>query len=266
MNGRSILKMTIHENYSGQILWLAFGVGLITLVLLALLSGSALSHQDRLVDVASYFLIDIVPMATSVFMGSFLFSRDFSNRGIAEIAIPGGQSRISLFFWRSFSHSLCLFVLLVILALVRLLAFALADSWNMAVLHSTTLMIALSTTKTLVAFSLAAFLGSFARPMIALIGTFGIFGIGHFSSGIQGLHGMIQEAQLATSVAEEFLFKALRVWNPNLLVLESFRGAWEQPDARELAMRLAWGFSAILVFLSASFLGIRRRDIGAFKL
>jgi hypothetical protein len=265
MNGKSILKMTAHENYSGQILWLSAGVGAITLLLMALLSESAVNHQERLVDVASYFLIDLVPFITAIFMGSFMFSRDFSNRGIAEIAIPGGVSRITLFFWRSFSHGICLALLIGVLACVRLAAFAIADVWNMAALKSTLLMFFLCSIKTMLAFSLAAFVGCFARPVIALIGTLGIFAIGHFSAGVQGLHGMIQEARTVSPV-EEFLFKALRVWNPNYLVLESFRGSWETLNFSEIALRFGWGFAAIGVFLAAAFLAIRNRDIGAFRL
>lgn len=265
MNGKSILKMTAHENYSGQILWLSAGVGALTLVLMALLSGAAVNHQERLVDVASYFLIDIVPFVTAIFMGSFMFSRDFSNRGIAEIAIPGGLSRITLFFWRSFSHGICLAMLIAALSFVRLAAFAIADTWSAAAMTSTLIMFFFSSTKTILAFSLSAFLGCFARPMIALIGTIGIFALGHFSAGVQGLQGMMQEVRLI-SPTEAFLFKVLRIWNPNYLVLESFKGAWETPNLSELAMRFGWGFAAIGVFLGAAFLAIRNRDIGAFRL
>jgi hypothetical protein len=265
MNGFSLFKMTAHENYKGQILWMATGVGLITLTLMALVSESAINHQSRLVDVASYFLVDIVSMITAMFVGSFLYSRDFSNRGIAELAIPSGISRIQLFFWRWLAHSLCLFLFLATLYLVRLLAFAIAASSTPTLLSDTALMFLFSTLKSILAFTLAASLGCFARPVIALIGSVGLFAIGHFSAGLQGIHGMIEDSRLITPF-ENFLYKSLRVWNPNALSLESLKGSWEQPGLAELALRCGWGLAAIAMFLSIAFLAVRNRDIGAMDL
>ncbi len=265
MNGFSLFKMTAHENYKGQILWMAAGVGLITLILLALVSESALNHQARLVDAASYFLVDIVSFITAIFLGSFLYSRDFSNRGIAELAIPGGLSRIHLFFWRWFSHCVCLFLFVATLYLARLLAFAIALSETPTLYSDTLLMLLFTTLKSILAFSVAASLGCFSRPVIALIGGVGLFAIGHFSAGLQGVQGMVQNSHLI-SPFENFLYKTLRIWNPNALTLESLKGAWERPDFTELALRCGWGFAATAVFLSVAFLAVRNRDIGAMDL
>ncbi len=265
MNGLSLFKMTAHENYKGQVLWVAVAIGFITLALMALMSESAINHQSRLVDVASYFLVDIVAVITATFMGSFLYSRDFSNRGIAELAIPSGLSRVRLFFWRWFSHSVCLFLFVTVLYGVRLLSFWIAASSTPTLVRDTLLMVLLTSFKSILAFSLAACLGCFARPVIALVGCIGIFAIGHFSSGLQGVQGMLDESRLI-SPFEAFLYKVLRVWNPGLLTLESLKGAWEQISIAELAMRIGWGMAAITFFASVAFLSVRNRDIGALDL
>lgn len=257
--------MTAHENYRGQILWISASIGFIMLLLVALGSESALNHQSRLVDVSSYFLIDIVSLVTGAFMGSFLYSRDFSNRGIAELAIPNGLSRIQLFAWRWVSNAACLFLFAAVMYAVRLLTFWLAATTTPQLIASTGLMLLLTSLKATLAFTMAAMLGSFARPVIALMGSIGLFGIGHFSAGLHGLQGMLDETRVL-SPFEEFLFKTLKVWNPNHLTLESFRGAWETPTAQEILLRCGWGFAAIAFFLCVACVGIRNRDVGAMNL
>jgi hypothetical protein len=264
MKSLSIIKMTTHEHLSGQIVWIALGVGILTLALTALISDAALSHQARMVDLSTYFLIDAVSLMMAIFTGSSIFARDFSNRGIAELAIPSGMSRSSLILWRIVAHGLNVFVVTAILFLTRQLAFLLAQVTTPTMLRDSMTMFLFCSLKTILALAVAACLGCFTRPVIALLGTLTLFLLGHFSTGISGARGISEQSGLV-SPTSELLLQALRIWNPNNLVLESLKGAWETPNLTEMTTRVGWGFSAIVVFAILAGVVVSRRDIGAMR-
>lgn len=260
----SILRMTAYENYTGQVLWIGAAIGLVTLIMISLVSDAALSHQSRLVDVGSYFIVDLVSFITSVFMGANIYSRDFSNRGIAEVAIPGGLGRTSLILWRLSSHAVCIFVFVLFLLFCRLLSFVLSGSLPDNLLYNSLIMTLFTALKSVLGLYLAAFLGCFTRPVISLIGTVAIFAVGHFSAGINAVQGLIGENN-SLGPTEVYLFKMLKIWNPNLLVLESLKGAWEVISTSELLHRLGWGLGTIIFFACLCGLSVRKRDVGALQ-
>jgi ABC-type multidrug transport system permease subunit len=256
--------MTTHEHLSGQIVWIALGVGVITLAMTAFISDAALSHQARMVDLSTYFLIDMVSLLTAVFTGSSVFSKDFSNRGIAELVIPSGMSRSSLILWRISAHGINIFVVTAILFLTRQLAFLIAQVTTATMLRDSLTMFLFCSLKTILALAVATCLGCFTRPVVALLGTMTLFLLGHFSSGISGARGIADEGAPVSPVTE-FLLKVLRIWNPNNLVLESLKGTWETPKWPELVTRVGWGLAAIAVFAILAALIVRKRDVGAMR-
>ena len=260
-----LCKLTWLESLKGQVLWIACGVGVLILCAVAVLSGAALSHQDRLLDVSTYFFVDATLFLTALFIGSQAFPRDFTNRGLAEILVPGGILKGVLYLSRLAGHASLLVTLAAFLFLFRHVAFALADSTGAGAFDTTVSMWLLSSLKLTLALCAAALLGIFTRPIIAMLGTLGLFLFGHFSSGLSGLRGL--EADPGHLVTQEtaFLLKAFRLWNPNALVLESFQGAWESPDARELTLRVAWGVGAIAVFAALGALSAQRKEIGSIQ-
>lgn len=273
MRPSALLKLSLHENFTGQVLWIGLGVGVCVVGLAATLAGAALSHEVRALDTASYFLTDVILFLSAIFLGAHQFSRDFSNRGLAEITLTSGMRRESLFAWRVVAHSLSLLPLALLLFATRLASLALvelpssqsASVWK-AVLGSTALMFVFCVVKSTLACAAAAVLGVFVRPVIALLGTLGLFTLGHFSAGVSGLQGLIEDGGHLVSPSVNVMFRILRLWNPNALVLESFQGVWETPQALEIYTRLGWGMAFFGAFLSAGCLAVSRRDIGAFRL
>lgn len=262
----SLVRLTAFENYTGQVLWISLGTGVLTLLLMATVSDASLSHQLRVVDVASYFLIDLVVLVTAIFMGASLYSRDFSNRGIAELAIPSGMSRQSLLTWRLLSHGICLGGLVLFMYLVRWFAFIFADVSSSSFLADSAIMWLFTTLKSILALTVATFFGCHTRPVVALLGTTAFFGFGHFASGVSGLQDISEQASHLTSDTVRFFFRLLRIWNPNYLTFESLQGQWESIGAMELLGRAGWGLGACLVFLALAMLSVLKRDIGAFRL
>lgn len=253
--------LTWFENLRGQVVWIAFGVGTLILCAMALLSGAALSHQGRLLDVSTYFLIDATLFLTGLFVGAQVFPRDFSNRGLAEILAPAGFPKALLFLSRVAGHASLLVVLGAFLFLFRHGAFALADSLDAGQTQVTALMAVLSSFKLTLALCVSAFFGIFTRPVVAMLGTLALFLFGHFSTGITGLQGLTENPESLVSKEIAFLFHFFRIWNPNFLVLESFQGAWESPGTAELLSRLAWGAGAIGAFATVGALLAHAKDV-----
>jgi hypothetical protein len=260
-----LCKLTWHENIRGQVLWIAAGVGVLILSAVAVMSGAALSHQDRLLDVSTYFLVDATLFLTAVFVGAQVFPRDFSNRGLAEILVPSGYGKAPLYLARLAGHASLLGLLCIVLFVFRHAAFHLADAGKAGAWNVTFLMAAFSGLKLTVALCVAAFLGIVTRPVIAMLGTLALFLFGHFSSGVTGLRGLAENPEELVSGPAAFLFKAFRIWNPNFLVLESFQGAWESPMPEELALRFAWGAGAVLVFAGLGAAMAQGKDVESVR-
>ena len=257
----SIVKLTIAESLLGPLFWISFTTGTLLVASAALLSGAALSHTGRLLDVSSYFVIDLLVFAVACFQGSSLYSRNFSTRGLSEIAIPMGFSRESLITSRLLGESLSLVGITGLLYAFRFFAFFIVDE-NLTGLLQPSLQMALFTSlKAILACVCAAFLGSLTRPVIATLGTFAFFFLGHYSSGITGLRGLVENANPLVSPFLTFLLRIFKVWNPNHLVLESFAGEWEKITSSALLWRGSWGILAIAVATSAAVLIIRNRSI-----
>lgn len=265
MKPASIFKLTIYENISGQIFWISFFVAALLLFMLALISDLALTHQARMLDAASYFAIDIISFLTASMLGSQLFSRDFSNRGLAEIAIPSGMSRSSLLLSRLSSHIFTMTCIVVSLMIVRLFSLYITGSLHSQGIQSTLQMFGFVTLKMALACSVATFLGCHTRPAISLLGTLSLFAFGHFSSGLSGVKALSEGEGNLISPTMSFLLQALRIWNPNFLILESLGGKWEHPAAPEYLMRLAWGAAALCFFVVFAMISVRRKDIDALR-
>jgi hypothetical protein len=260
-----LCKLTWLENLKGQIIWIACGVGVLILCAVAVLSGAALTHQGRLLDVSTYFFIDATLFLTALFIGAQAFPRDFTNRGLAELLVPTGTLKGVLYLSRLTGHATLLIVLAAFLFLFRHAAFLLAQSTDSAATATTLLMFLLTSLKLTLALCVAAALSVFTRPIISMLGTIALFLFGHFSSGVSGLSGIDAQADRLLSQESALLFKFFRIWNPNSLVLESFQGAWETPSLVELTTRISWGVGAIFVFLAAGILAAQNKEIGSVQ-
>ena len=265
MNTVHLWKLTWRENLGGQVVWIAAGTGVLILTALAALSGAALTYQDRLVDVSTYFLVDAVTFLTGLFLGAGLFSRDFTSRGLAELLVPRGVGKHTLYLGRLSGLASLLAALALVLFLFRGVAFALADGSQGAFSHAALVMFLFCATKTALALSVGALLGVFVRPVIALLAGIGLFLFGHFSSGVSGLHGVAEEGGALVSPVLGVLFRIVRVWNPNFLVLESFQGGWETPTVGEVLLRLSWGAGAIALCATLGACAARMKEVGAAR-
>lgn len=266
MQPKAIVHLTLVENFKGQIFWVAAAVGVVCLALAAILSGAALTTEAWLFDSTSYFLSDVTLFLTAALLGSFLFAKDFSNRGLAEIILVRGMNREQLLFYRLFAHCLSLLLLSLLMVLSRSIAFILPTEPAHSTFLATFYMFAFTTLKAWVACALATFLGIHTRPVIAFLGTTALFAFGHFATGISGITGIIDAENSPISAKVSFLLKIFRVWNPNSLVLESFQGHWNLPTGPNLFYSLMWGIGACMVFICAGFLSVRNRDIGSMKI
>jgi ABC-type transport system involved in multi-copper enzyme maturation permease subunit len=260
-----LCALTWRENLKGQILWIGFGAGLLVLLATGVLSGAALSHQDRLLDVSTYFLIDATVFLTALFLGSTLFSRDFCNRGLAEILIPAGVSRSRLYLGRLIGHATMLAPLCFFLFAFRAIPVFLGEGTLKTLTYTSLIMTFFCTFKAILALHVAAFLGITTRPVIALLGSLAFFLFGHFSSGISGVQGLSQDGDYWLSQHLALLYKFFRIWNPNFLLLESWQGAWESPTQWELLQRLGWGAAAIVLFAALGAGLAARQEIGSSK-
>lgn len=260
-----LCKLTWRENLKGQILWIGFGAGVLVLLLAGALSSVAMDHQDRLLDVSSYFLVDAVALLTALFLGASLFPRDFCNRGLAELLVPRGVSRARLFLGRLVGHGTLLVGLTLFLFAFRAIPVFLSESRLGAFGTTALVMAGFSSLKAILAVCVAAFFGVWVRPVLALLASLGLFLLGHFSSGVSGLRGLVESPDAPVSPFLTFLLGVFRIWNPNFLVLESWRGAWESPGAQELLMRVGWGAAAIAVFATLGALAASAREIGASR-
>lgn len=265
MKAKGILKLSFHETLNAQAIWISLFVAGFMVIGSSLVSEVALTHQLRLLDTSSYFFIDVILFVTSVFIGAQIFHKDYSNRGIAEIAIPSGLKRESLMFWRLVTFGGSLIILTFILFLLRSLGFVLADVFPENYIKFSFIMFMFVSLKSCIALTVGACLGIFTRPIIAILGTLALFSVGHTSSGLTGIRAFSPEEGLVSPTMQAMI-KIFRIWNPNFLVLESLQGKWEPIATPEVLERLAWGVSALGVFLFIALIVISKKDVDAFRL
>ena len=53
---RGLLTLTLKEHLRGQIVWVSGFVIVLLMLLVTLISGAALTHESRVLDVFSYFI------------------------------------------------------------------------------------------------------------------------------------------------------------------------------------------------------------------
>lgn len=267
----SLIRLTAIEGFLGQIFWVALTAGGVLVALATLMSGAALNHAGRLVDVSSYFLVDMVCFLVAAFMGAGLFAKNFSPRGLSELLVPMGVPREGLMAARILGECCALLAMVAALYTVRTLSLALTllhpespQGTLAGILSTSTWMAVFTFTKACLALAVAGFLGCVTRPVIAILGTVAFFFLGHYSSAVTGLRGVgAGSGGPGTEVSPlaDALVKAFRVWNPNHLILESFDGSWEAIDAQAFVARVGWGALAFACFLLLCFAGVRNRSI-----
>ena len=261
MNFKSILNLTQHENYRGQVFWTG-GLLLVFLMIVTILfSESTLSYRNHMVSSLSYSLIDVAITFMSLLIGSQIFIHDFTNRGIAEITIPRGISRAKLLTWRVFSHYLSLLLFCAVFYVFRFLimSFFLGSAHDPVETHFQ--MFCFSYLKATLAFSMATLLGIHTKPPIAILAVIGLLAAGHFSSGITSLSGDINPDEALHSPIARALLTFFKIWNPNNLVIEGFENTWEPISSSFFIQRFLWGLFATISFLSVAILSISRKDI-----
>jgi hypothetical protein len=263
MKFKGFFLLTLQENFKGQIVWIAIAVGLFVLGLGAFLSGAAVSHQDRMFDTTSYFVIDLVVFFTSCIIGSQVYSKDFSNRGICELLIPKGTSRVSILSARILSHLFLLFPLVIFMYVFRFLGFFFVAALEMPSLALTISMVAYTWLKACAGFTLAAFLGCLVRPVVALLGSITLFFLGHYQAGVTALadNGNDEISQSTQNLIQIFKF-----WNPNFLVVQSYKGVWEQFTGADFLMRVCWGVLIVGCFFFFALSASWKRDIDSLQL
>ena len=245
-----IIKLTLRENLRGQLLWTSAISGCILLVLMAVLSGVALSHEARVIDVVSYFAADQLLLFVALLSGSSICSNDFSSRGIAELYIPAGASRQSVYLARMIAYAAVLLMLAIALFAIKI--FALPGfseiSYGMN-LQIQLLMLFYSWLKGISALAIAGLIGSLVRPLYAVLATVTLFSFGHLTSSLDSLvnSGVTLNPGVDVSQTNLFLLGLLKVWNPNLLVVESARGEWILPPTLQIIQAAAWALSCISI-------------------
>ncbi len=268
MKPATFVCITAHENSKGQVFWIGMGVAVLLLLFVLFLADTSHSFQSRMLETGSYFLCDLVAFLTATWLGSAQYSRDFSNRGLAELCIPAGISRESLLAWRLAGQAFCLAALCACLGVVRLGAVLVMEHQLTSVqVEEALVMFLFAFLKSCLALTAAAFMGTVTRPLIAVLAVLGLFALGHFGGSVSGVQGIAEDqGGVPLSPIASALFSIFRFWNPNLLVLDSFSGTWDHPDVLDVCARLLWGLCGSAFFLLLSFLALRKRDIGAFQL
>lgn len=259
-----IFKITLRENLRGQLLWTSAIAGVVILILMGLLSAIALSHENRVIDVFSYFIADQLLLLIGIFSGASLCATDFSSRGIAELYIPAGVPRSHLLLSRLAAHTLVLGLLSVLLfAIKTLLLPQLADNLAATQWPVHGVMLMFSFCKACTALCVATFLGTMVRPLYATLGCLALFSFGHLTATFDTflMTSSLHQAEAWVSPMNRFLYSLLKVWNPSILVVESVNGEWMMPTARRTASALLWASGFVLTTLSLSIFRVNKTDI-----
>jgi len=259
-----IFKLTLRENLRGQVLWTSTLVGSVLLILTGVIGGIALSHENRVVDVFSYFISDQLLLLVGIFSGASLCSNDFSARGMAELYIPAGVSRHALFLARLNAYAFML--LLVSMALYCLKIFLLpqlADVPTALNLKIQCVMIIFSWLKSTTALAIAAFFGCLARPLFASLATLILFSMGHLTSTFDSLLTSAQLSRANDTLGLLYgpLYFALKIWNPSLLTVESLNGEWLIPAGQAILLAISWSAGFILCAVALALFRINSMNI-----
>ncbi|MBM3381552.1 MAG: hypothetical protein FJY29_03830 [Betaproteobacteria bacterium] len=259
-----IIGITFKENFRGQILWTSAISGLVLLILVSILSGTALTHENRILDVFSYFATDLLLLLVAIFSGASICTTDFSARGIAELYVPAGVKRHSILFARVAAHATILFLLAACLYLFKTSVLPLlTDFPRPPDVRIHLVMFLFSFLKSCTALCIATFLGSLARPLYAVLGTLTLFSIGHLTSTLDSLlvSTTQEQAQQSLGLVSSLFYSTLKVWNPNLLLVESLRGEWLMPTSAGIGSAFLWATGFALGSLGLALGRISRLDI-----
>ena len=263
---RGVLTLTLREHLRGQIVWVSCFVSALLLLIATLFSGTALTHESRVLDVFSYFISDQILLFLSIFAGAGICSQDFSSRGIAELLIPSGYSRSALLFVRILGFAIILLaVASIIFSINTFLLPQFAEFPRTPDRRAHFTMFLFSYLKSLSGLSVATLIGCTTRPVFAVLGTVTLFSIGHLTASLDTL--LNSAGSLTTSnelsLLSIFFYKLFSFWNPGLLVLESVRGEWILPDIQTLTAALLWAAGVIFTSVGMALLAVSRINIKA---
>lgn len=258
-----IFKLTIRENLRGQILWSSAISGLVLILVMTFLSSAALSHESRIIDVFSYFVSDQMLLLVGIFSGAAICSTDFSARGVAELYIPAGVSRRRLLLTRALGHAINLLFLALALYAIKLILPYLGRHPALPVLKIQVIMFFFGFLKGVTALCIAMFIGSIARPLYSILGTLTLFSFGHLTSTFDSLMGSTNFSQSESQLGffSSLIYNVFKIWNPNLLVLESARGSWLIPSFESIIISTLWAFGFILISIGFTLVRLNRTDI-----
>lgn len=259
-----IISLTLRENLRSQLLWSSAVGGAVILILVGVLSGIALSHESRVIDVFSYFAADQILLLVAILSGASICVTDFSSRGLAELFVPAGIPRYRLYVARLQAYATLLLALAVQLYALKILVLPyLADHPKPTPLLTHLSMLFFSWLKSIAALAISAFLGSLVRPLFAVLAAYTLFSFGHLTASFDALLNTAElgQSQEHLSGSSEFLYKLLKVWNPNLLVIDSLKGEWIQPDTMAILTGLLWALGVILISTALAIGRINRLDI-----
>lgn len=259
-----IIQLTLRENLRGQLLWISVTAGTVLLILLAILSGIALSHESRVIDVFSYFAADQLLLLIAVFSGSTICATDFTSRGLAELYIPAGASRHSLYIARLFAYAVVLLALAAALFALKIFILPrMSENPESVSLYIQFAMLFFAWLKSLTALSVAGFMGTLVRPIYAIIATITLFSFGHLTASFDTLMsaGAALNQDLPQTNNGGVLFWLLRFWNPNLLIVNSARGEWVPPTSADIAQALCWALAFILIPIAFAVMRLNRIDV-----
>jgi len=259
-----IIKLTLRENLRGQILWSSAIAGGVLLLLMSVLSGVTLSHQSRVIDVFSYFAADQLLLFVAILSGSQICSTDFSSRGLAELFIPAGTSRQSLYVARFIAFASMLLTLALALFLLKIFILPrLADEIDKTQYNIQLTMLLFAWLKSLTALSVAGFFGSLVRPLYAILASVTLFSIGHLTSSFDSLLHAAQPINNTPGVSEgnSFLYFIFKIWNPNLLIVDSAKGEWIQPSASNIIAGALWAAAFVFIPMGLAFIRLQKIDL-----
>jgi hypothetical protein len=261
-----ILKLTLKEHLRGQILWLGGFVGVILLMLVSLISGIALTHENRILDVFSYFINDQILLFIAIFMGSNLYSQDFNARGVAELLIPAGSSRQSILLVRMSAFFLILVAIGFFIFGLKSFLLPRLTEFPQEINHTAhACMLLLSVLKSTSALTVATFIGCLTRPVFAILATLTLYSVGHLTASFDSLLNSANSANSPENVSPfmTVLYQVFSFWNPNLLIMESVRGEWIIPDFSSLALSGLWAAGVILTATGLALAKVSRTDISS---
>lgn len=264
MKHTGILKLTLREHLRGQIFWVGGFVGILLLLLISLISGIALTHENRILDVFSYYVNDQILLFIAIFLGANLYSQDFNARGLAELLIPAGISRQSILLVRMFGFFVILLAIgAFIFGLKSFLLPRFADFPQAVNYPAHAFMLLLSVLKSTSALTVATLIGCLTRPVFAILATLTLYSVGHLTASFDSLLSSANAANTTEHISPFMMamYQVFSFWNPNVLVLESARGEWILPSTGSLFHSFVWAAGVILVATGLALSKVSRSDI-----